>query len=559
MKENCEFICHKDEFITVIVGKSPEGVFKAYAVRCNDVFREELLASDSARSEVKALASLLAKSCEAVHQYHAANGFLSPSSARDGFDTDDEDEDDAASSVSGRTATTTAAFSDDNSSDDERPTPATSSRDEESYAAARASHRGDDSSRPVGPLASSSSNNNNHKNGTRKNRKLTATTAATAATAAGPLQIPSSTAARNLQGRYHRRDADDESEGEEGDRGKSSDAHYFHNQNPQHRIPMRIPQDGGWFTANAPVSSGARASLPSSRAPPPPPQGWASGPPPPPPMSSTRGGPMVPAGPPKPAAAVVAAASARKLMTMPSMPPIYHPQQPPAPQNLPVGQHQHQHHQRMPMPHPAHVHQNPNYTHGGGPALPPPLPPPTGMQQPALPANLTRVPSLSSPGGAHGGSANSNSNSNNNSGSSSSSSNGTGVSPTAALHDVLMTIRLPGRSEHRVLDRVRASVGALQEAALSYVRAHPVPFGGNTPMTATDQLQAAAAKPFTLHAVVHKALFGADAYDMTSYRSDDLSRLFAAMSASDANAIPSFDINVVEHHLRPGPGPVSAM
>ena len=541
----------------MVVGKSPEGVFKAYAVRCHDESREELLASDSARSEAKALASLLTKSCEAVHQYHAANGFLSPSAARDRFGSEDEDEDDAASDVSGRTETTTAAFSEDNSSDDERPTPATSSLDKESYAGARAS-------RPTVPPYNS--NNNSHKSGARKNRKMPINNAIAAT--AEPLQIPSSTAARNFHGRFPRRNPGDESEGEEGDRGNSIGAHYFHSQNPHQRIPMRFPQEGARFTS-APVSSGTRASLPSIRTPPPP-QGWATGPPPPPPISSMRGGAtMVPAGPPKPTAATVAAASARNLMTMPSAPPNYHPQQPLAPLNLPVGQHphqhQHQHQQRVPMtmPNPAHVHQHPNYTHGRGSALPPPPPPPTGIQPP-LPTNLTHISSSSSPGGAHSGGANNNNNSSGNN--NNNNNNGPGVPPTAALHDVRMTIRWPGRGEQRVLERVRASVGALQEAALSYVRAHPATFGGGTALAVLEQAQATAAgavgaiaKPFTLHVVVRQALFGADAYDMTTYRSDDLSRLFAAMSATNNTAIPSFDIEVVEqHHLRPGPGPVPA-
>lgn len=57
---------------------------------------------------------------------------------------------------------------------------------------------------------------------------------------------------------------------------------------------------------------------------------------------------------------------------------------------------------------------------------------------------------------------------------------------------------------------------------------------------------------WNLYAVLRQAVFGGSAadggaYDMTTYRGDDLTRLFAVMSnGNGAAAIPTFDVDVVD-------------
>lgn len=168
------------------------------------------------------------------------------------------------------------------------------------------------------------------------------------------------------------------------------------------------------------------------------------------------------------------------------------------------------------------------------------------------------------------------------------------TSTTNNLYDVRLTIRWfgPGVEPQRVLERVRPSIKALQEAALLYVQGHMSTFcsnssTGNGIIMATTTTPPAPEKHQPQHgqqrnlptiggggvapggiykniinggyirttplwgglrAVVRQALFGPDpdsAYDMTAYRGDDLTKLFAAMSNSGCS-IPSFDIDLVD-------------
>ena len=95
-----------------------------------------------------------------------------------------------------------------------------------------------------------------------------------------------------------------------------------------------------------------------------------------------------------------------------------------------------------------------------------------------------------------------------------------------------LTIRY-ARAEQRILESVgRPSVRALQDAAVAYVRAHGLPFGLN----ATD------VRELDLRATVRRAAFGpGEAYDMSAYRGDDLTRLFGVRGAG---GVPRFEVEV---------------
>ncbi|KAI1085771.1 hypothetical protein F5B20DRAFT_16984 [Whalleya microplaca] len=116
------------------------------------------------------------------------------------------------------------------------------------------------------------------------------------------------------------------------------------------------------------------------------------------------------------------------------------------------------------------------------------------------------------------------------------------------LYDVRLAIRWAHHGEQRVLESSRASIRALQDAAVAYVRAHLGAFEG---VTAADRERVWSQNPPNangpngnnggLRAVVRTAYFGTDAYDMRTYRGDDLSKLFAVLSAG---GIPRFEIDV---------------
>ncbi|KAI5928386.1 hypothetical protein F4810DRAFT_705326 [Camillea tinctor] len=111
-------------------------------------------------------------------------------------------------------------------------------------------------------------------------------------------------------------------------------------------------------------------------------------------------------------------------------------------------------------------------------------------------------------------------------------------SPASAqrLYDVRLTIRWLHHGEQRIIENLRPSLRALQEAALRYVRTHPSSFhgSGSQPQQGTPSMSC-------LRSCVRQAFFGNESYDMSTYRSDDLSKLFAALSS---NGIPRFEIDV---------------
>lgn len=122
--ENCEFICHEDDYITIITAKEPSGEWKAIVLRSNSSSgRDALLSSEPSESEEKAFASLHAKSAEAAAVYIKTNGF---SFLRDPKRDDDDMSDGGAStSSSGSSSASSVVLLD--SSDDELMTPAASS------------------------------------------------------------------------------------------------------------------------------------------------------------------------------------------------------------------------------------------------------------------------------------------------------------------------------------------------------------------------------------------------------------------------------------------------
>lgn len=104
--------------------------------------------------------------------------------------------------------------------------------------------------------------------------------------------------------------------------------------------------------------------------------------------------------------------------------------------------------------------------------------------------------------------------------------------PISRLHDVRLTINWLQHSEQTVLESCRPSIRALQDTALAYVRRNPMCF---------SQQFCSASKLKTLSAVVKTAYFGTDKVDMSVYRHDDLTKLFAVIGQSD---IPRFEIEV---------------
>ncbi|RYP07303.1 hypothetical protein DL764_002618 [Monosporascus ibericus] len=287
----------------------------------------------------------------------------------------------------------------------------------------------------------------------------------------------------------------------------------------QHHLPPRYPPGHPGRAVDGPIN---RASPPGCRAPPPPP-GWQG---PPPVHTSMRGVPLMMPPPP----------SAVTRIPMPPPPAVNHSQQ----------QLYFLHSQRMPMAGPTHgsTHNHAHQLHR-----------PSGAP-PQHPSSLH--PSiLSGPIHSH---------------SSSPSSGGDDAHASIGLFDVRLTILWLGRGEQRVLEHVRPSIGALKEATLAYVRTHASAFephhhqpsssspsppgvdvsGGAT--AATGGGKASASSTIHLRAVVRQALFGHESYDMTTYRGDDLTKLFAVMSNG---SIPSFEI-AVDSPVRPASSSTAA-
>ncbi|KAI0128414.1 hypothetical protein BJ170DRAFT_682208 [Xylariales sp. AK1849] len=124
---------------------------------------------------------------------------------------------------------------------------------------------------------------------------------------------------------------------------------------------------------------------------------------------------------------------------------------------------------------------------------------------------------------------------------------GPGANPR--LYDVRITIRWLHHSEQRVFESSRASIRALQDTTLAYVRAHMIAFENVTP------LDHAPNKMWTLRASVRQAFFGNEAYDMSGYRGDDLTKLF---NVTGKNDIPRFEIDV-DYVRPPMPGGFNPM
>ncbi|RYP67634.1 hypothetical protein DL769_005705 [Monosporascus sp. CRB-8-3] len=415
----------------------------------------------------KAFESLFTKSCEAVHNYLATNGFSKPPDVKKTkFDSDD----DAASAVSGESESSISAFSECDSSEDELVKPGASSPDKENHAG----HGGDLSKLP------------SCGNFTMKSRK--------SAISADP-RLPSA--------RDHRCSSKRDLEEDESD--EDIDAIY------QHHLPPRYPPGNPGRAVNGPIS---RASPPGCRGPPPPP-GW-QGPPP----VSMRGGPLMMPPPPSVAARV--------------------PMPPPSAANQSQQQQHFVYGQRMPMAGPSHgsTHHHAHQLHHASVAPPQH---PSSLHPSPLSGQIHSPPS-------------------------SPSSGGDGAHASTGLFDVRLTILWLGRGEQRVLEHVRPSISALKEAAMAYVRTHASAFephhhqpsssssssppgvgvgGGAT--AATGGGKTSVSSTIRLSAVVRQALFGREFYDMTTYRGDDLTKLFAVMSNG---SIPCFEI-AVDSPVRP--------
>ncbi|KAK8049993.1 hypothetical protein PG994_011723 [Apiospora phragmitis] len=140
--------------------------------------------------------------------------------------------------------------------------------------------------------------------------------------------------------------------------------------------------------------------------------------------------------------------------------------------------------------------------------------------------------------------------------------------PPAKLHDVRLTITWLHHSSARVLETVRPSLRALQDAALAYVRSNPHAFENVTaadtapspllPLPPPPPPPQACMRPggappppppmamttgvWALRSVVKRAWFGDESWDLASYRGgDDLTRLFASLGQG---TIPRLEVEV---------------
>lgn len=118
--DNCEFLISKDDIVQVITSNDPaDGLFKAYAIKCNEDSREVVLVSEPCNNAQKAVESLHTKSCQAIHNYITTNGFSAPRDLKSALLELNLDDDDAASVISGHSDSSTAALSEWGSSGDE--------------------------------------------------------------------------------------------------------------------------------------------------------------------------------------------------------------------------------------------------------------------------------------------------------------------------------------------------------------------------------------------------------------------------------------------------------
>ncbi|KAI1450754.1 hypothetical protein F5Y02DRAFT_2779 [Annulohypoxylon stygium] len=538
--DNCEFFVSKYDVVQVITAKVATGHFVAYAVRSNEKSRDTLLCSEHRWTPQDAIESLHNKSCEAVQNYITTNGFSYPPDPKpklEGLDSDDEEDDDerveeiededdddadVASINSGRSASSTVALSYWGSSDDEAAamTPASSANPHISYEKRQQRHN--NAPRPyyeydnVGNNNSSSSKN--AVNAANLSSKRRSKPPHVASGVNKPREPPSPPFG-----------PDDESEDE---------TRFPRTHKPVPRPPkvpygfyietIDVPTKGAGnssppvaspVTSNTPTGSGGAGNAgmgmgkTNSYRPPPPPPGWNGTPVmvlPPPPM---RGVPHVqsppqPIGVPQPqnyayAHAPAGGAGGQPVPAPPLPPPAVSLPASAQPQTKPQLRQQQQHGMR-------------------------PVPPPLGYK--------ASMPNLGS-GSPHqpiakGGIS------------------GLVAPPSTRLYDVRLTIRWPGRGETKILESARPSIRALQELAVSYARSHPSAFDNG-------DKRASSGKPggvgfgngWALRACVRRAVFGpGEAYDMSAYKGDDLTKLFNVLSAG---GIPRFEVEV--EAVAPGP------
>ncbi|KAK8138191.1 hypothetical protein PG984_001571 [Apiospora sp. TS-2023a] len=503
--ENCEFLTTKDEFISIITAKEPTGKIKAIAVRTtkNSERREALMASDALDTVQEAIAALYAKSSEAVQLYIMTNGYAEPrdlDEAKDDntLDDEDNDDDDTVSVVSSDSAASTNAPSVWSATSDTAAEVTTPAQATSSYS------RG--SRPPPPPSASQNPKKGKAANG-RKACKVAAPTATVAAAAA----------ARKPHEDYYSEDDDVGAE------------------------PPRVRLVHHPVRQTAPQSMGAARHAPRQ---PPPPPSWSGpgGPPQPPPPPPFRGG---------------GGSSGHSMhgFGFVSQPGPSPPSNAGAP-----------HLQYVPPP-------QSNMAHHGQPfSGPPPPPPPSGAAPPP--------PHMGGNGGGgharamqfaqHQQAMLANHNNHNNA-----NVNANNAPPFVKLHDVRLTITWVHHSSARVLETVRPSLRALQDAALAYVRSNPHAFENVTAADVTTVLppnpQAPPLRPgggnvpapppppppvpqaimttgvWALRAVVKRAWFGDESWDLASYRGgDDLTRLFASLGQS---TVPRLEVEV--DYLRP--------
>lgn len=495
LSENCKFLTTKDEFISIITAKEPTGKIKAIAVRTtkNSERREPLIASDPFDTVQEAIAALHAKSSEAVQLYIMTSGYAEPrdlDEAKDENKLDDDeehDDDENASVVSSDSAASTNAPSVWSATSDTAAGVITPAQATSSY-----SH-----SRGCRPPPPSSSASKSPKKSKAANGRKAAPTAAT----------------RKPYGdEYYSEEDDDDDAGP-----------------PRVRIVHHAARQ------TAPPSMGAGHHAP--RQPPPPPSWVGTGGPPQPPPPFRGGGPMNGFG----------------FVSQPG---------PSPPPNMGA--------------HPQYVQ-----THGTMPSLPPPPPPPPPSMAhhgqplpgpPPAPGTALPPPHMGGNGGGGGGGGGGNPRAMQFAQHQQAmlANNAHNAPPFFKLHDVRLTITWVHHSSARVLETVRPSLRALQDAALAYVRSNPHAFenvtaadvaispsnlhhpssssssqaplrpGGVPPPPAPQAIMATGV--WALRAVVKRAWFGDESWDLASYRGgDDLTRLFASLGQG---TVPRLEVEV---------------
>ncbi|KAI1213039.1 uncharacterized protein F4807DRAFT_309194 [Annulohypoxylon truncatum] len=573
IKDNCEFFVSKYDVVQVIEAKVATGSFVAYAVRSNEKSRDALLCSERCLTVQDAIESLLNKSCEAVQNYITTNGFSYPPDIKktklDSSDDEEEEEDDdrveeidddeeeddddadVASIVSGRSASSTVALSYWGS-------------DEEAAAMTPASSAGPHASRGKGQRYNSnvpprphrsyeSSNHRNSNNGGSGVSSNTANYASKRRSKPPPAVVGVS---KPPSPRFGPDDSDDDEVGMRAPRNRPLSSPPPRRVKPARTSPKTVYVDSfgcvarcgdspvvsntlstsnsagnaagkatGSMSGMGGISGIGNTSSTTSYRPPPPPPRW-TGPPMPPPPPPARNAPV--------------------------------------PQNFAFA-HPHPHQLPQASACPAGVGA------GSQPVTTPPLRAPTITVPCSLQAQAQAQPQVqvqraaslqykaSMPNLSSGSTHNHHQNHNH--------AQNVGVGPgNSRLYDVRLTIRWPGRGEAKILESARPSVRALQEMAVAYARSHGSAFdngastGGSTNADGSFSMKlnplhahhhhsptgsgsgSGNGSALALRACVRRAVFApGEAYDMSAYRGDDLTKLFNVLSAG---GIPRFEVEV---------------